>query len=58
VGVGRLTGIDTVLLAILADGTKLPVGLWDGSTEYATVVRHLLADLQGRGLDASRGCWW
>jgi putative transposase len=44
-----------VALAILADGTKLPVGLWDGSTENATVVRHLLADLQGRGLDASRG---
>src|SRR4029453_9076982 len=42
-------------LAILADGTKLPVGLWDGPTENATVVRHLLADLQGRGLDASRG---
>ena len=44
-----------VALAILADGTKLPVGLWDGSTENATVVRHLLADLQGRGLDASHG---
>jgi len=44
-----------VALAILADGTKLPVGLWDGSTENATVVRHLLADLQGRGLDASPG---
>jgi transposase-like protein len=44
-----------VALAILADGTKLPVGLWDGSTENATVVRHLLADLQARGLDPSRG---
>jgi putative transposase len=44
-----------VALAILADGTKLPAGLWDGSTENATVVRHLLADLQGRGLDASQG---
>jgi putative transposase len=44
-----------VALAILADGTKLPVGLWEGSTENATVVRHLLADLQGRGLDATRG---
>jgi transposase-like protein len=44
-----------VALAILADGTKLPVGLWDGSTENATVVRHLLADLQGRGLDAAHG---
>jgi putative transposase len=44
-----------VALAILADGRKVPVGLWDGSTENATVVRHLLADLQGRGLDPSRG---
>ena len=44
-----------VALAILADGTKVPVGLWDGSTENATVVRHLLADLQGRGLDAAHG---
>jgi putative transposase len=44
-----------VALAILVDGTKVPVGLWDGSTENATVVRHLLADLQGRGLDACHG---
>jgi putative transposase len=51
----QVAGRCCVALAILADGTKLPVGLWDGSTENATVVRHLLADLQGRGLDASRG---
>jgi putative transposase len=44
-----------VALAICADGRKVPVGLWEGSTENATVVRHLLADLQGRGLDATRG---
>jgi putative transposase len=44
-----------VALAILADGTKLPVGLWLGSTENTTVVPHLLADLVDRGLDASRG---
>jgi putative transposase len=44
-----------VALAILADGTKLPVGLWLGSTENTTVVTHLLADLVDRGLDASRG---
>jgi putative transposase len=44
-----------VALAILADGTKLPVGLWLGSTENTTVVTHLLADLADRGLDASRG---
>src|SRR4029453_14829321 len=44
-----------VALAITADGTKVPVGLWEGATENATVVRHLLADLAGRGLDATDG---
>ena len=39
-----------VALAITADGTKVPVGLWDGSTENKTVVRALLADLVARGL--------
>ena len=39
-----------VALAITADGMKVPVGLWDGSTENKTVVRALLADLVSRGL--------
>ncbi|HEX9498672.1 MAG TPA: IS256 family transposase [Mycobacterium sp.] len=39
-----------VALAITADGTKKPIGLWDGSTENKTVVRALLADLVDRGL--------
>jgi hypothetical protein len=39
-----------VALAITADGTKKPVGLWEGSTENKTVVRSLLADLVERGL--------
>jgi transposase-like protein len=39
-----------VALAITADGTKVPIGLWDGSTENKTVVRALLADLVSRGL--------
>ena len=39
-----------VALAITADGSKKPVGLWDGSTENKTVVRALLADLVSRGL--------
>jgi transposase-like protein len=39
-----------VALAITADGTKVPVGLWDGSTENKTVVKALLADLVQRGL--------
>lgn len=44
-----------VALAICADGTKVPVGLWLGDTENKTVVTHLLADLSARGLDASAG---
>ena len=44
-----------VALAITADGTKVPVGLWEGSTENATVVKALLADLVARGLDATDG---
>jgi putative transposase len=39
-----------VALGITVDGTKKPVGLWDGSTENKTVVRALLADLAARGL--------
>src|SRR5512134_291299 len=44
-----------VALAITADGTKVPVGLYEGDTENTTVVTGLLADLVDRGLDTSRG---
>ena len=44
-----------VALAITADGTKKPVGLWDGSTENKTVVHALLADLVERGLKSDDG---
>lgn len=44
-----------VALAITADGTKVPVGLWDGDTENKTVVKALLSDLVARGLDATDG---
>jgi len=44
-----------VALAITADGTKVPVGLWLGDTENTTVVTALLADLVQRGLDHTRG---
>ena len=39
-----------VALGICLDGTKVPLGLWEGSTENATTVTALLADLQERGL--------
>jgi hypothetical protein len=44
-----------VALAITTDGTKVPVGLYEGDTENTTVVTALLADLVDRGLDASGG---
>jgi hypothetical protein len=44
-----------VALAITADGTKVPVGLYEGDTENTAVVTGLLADLVERGLDASGG---
>lgn len=42
-------------LGVTADGTKVPVGVVEGSTENATVVRHLITSLRDRGLDASEG---
>jgi putative transposase len=39
-----------VALGITIDGTKVPLGLWEGSTENTTTVSALLADLQERGL--------
>jgi putative transposase len=40
-----------VALGITTDGVKIPLGLWEGSTENATLGRTLLADLVDRGLD-------
>ena len=40
-----------VALGITSDGVKIPLGLWEGSTENATLARTLLADLVDRGLD-------
>lgn len=40
-----------VALGITTDGAKIPLGLWEGSTENATLARTLLADLVDRGLD-------
>jgi putative transposase len=44
-----------VALGVSTEGVKLPLGLWDGSTENKTVTAHLLADLVGRGLDVEQG---
>src|SRR5271165_1950448 len=44
-----------VALLISTDGTKIPVGVWEGDTENTTVVKHLLADLVARGLSFEQG---
>ena len=56
-----LDGIDlkgrtnVVALGITSDGAKIPLGLWEGSTENATVATALLSDLVDRGLDVEQG---
>ena len=56
-----------VALGIGIDGTKHPLGLVEGDTENATMVKDLLADLRDRGLDTTRSIlcvldgprrWW
>lgn len=44
-----------VALGISTEGEKLALGLWDGSTENATVAAALLSDLVDRGLDVEQG---
>jgi putative transposase len=39
-----------VALGITTEGVKIALGLWEGSTENATLARTLLADLVDRGL--------
>ena len=52
-----LDGVDVsgrthvVALGISTEGQKIPLGLWEGSTENATLARDLLSDLVERGLD-------
>lgn len=43
-----------VALGVAADGTKHVLGLWQGATENATVVKALLEDRVARGLDLDR----
>lgn len=43
-----------VALGIAADGQKHALGLWEGSTENATLCQSLLANLQDRGLRTDR----
>jgi len=56
-----LDGIDlkgrtnVVALGITTDGAKIPLGLWEGSSENAAVATALLSDLVDRGLDIEQG---
>lgn len=47
--------VNIVALGITTEGVKLPLGLWEGSTENATVATALLSDLVDRGLDPTQG---
>jgi transposase-like protein len=44
-----------VALGVTTEGVKIPLGLWEGSTENATVATALLSDLVERGLDPEQG---
>ena len=46
---------NVVALGIATDGVKIPLGLWEGSTENAAVATALLSDLVERGLDVEQG---
>jgi Transposase, Mutator family len=44
-----------VALGITTEGVKIPLGLWEGSTENATVATALLSNLVERHLDPEQG---
>jgi transposase-like protein len=46
---------NVVALGITTEGVKIPLGLWEGSTENAAVATALLSDLVDRGLDVGQG---
>jgi len=46
---------NVVALGITTDGAKIPLGLWEGSTENAAVATALISNLVDRGLDVEQG---
>ena len=46
-----------VALGITREGVKIPLGLWEGSTENATVATALLWTWSSAGWIPSRGCY-
>jgi transposase-like protein len=61
IAVLMIDGIDlkgrtnVVALGITTAGDKIALGLWEGSTENATVAQALVSDLVDRGLDTQQG---
>jgi transposase-like protein len=53
IDLGERTNV--VALGITTEGVKIPLGLWEGSTENAAVATALLSDLVERGLDPEQG---
>ena len=54
-GVGLKDHTCVVALGVTTDGVKIPLGLWEGSTENKTVTSELLSNLVHRGLDVEQG---
>lgn len=54
-GIGLKGRTNVVALGISTDGVKIPLGLWEGSTENAALATALLSDLVERGLDVTQG---
>lgn len=52
-GLGEHTMV--AALGVTADGTKIPLGVAEGTTENGAVCTRLVADLADRGLDADQG---
>ena len=53
IDLGERTNV--VALGVTTEGVKIPLGLWEGSTENAAVATALLSDLVERGLDPEQG---
>lgn len=47
-----------VALGIDVEGTKAPLGFWEGATENHEICEELLADLERRGLKLSKRVLW
>lgn len=55
-GIGFAGHLLVVAIGVDEQGTKRPLGLWQGATENTTVCQALLDDLIRRGLDPEKRC--